>query len=657
VKAAGNPELTTQAWCKLTECLWRYSLLEGFSHGEGLVTVHLCEAPGAFVSALNHYQASLATRYPSWEWRATSLNPFHEGNKADRMINDDRLILRTLSHWTFGEDATGDLLVQPDPGWLAGNLTSAGLAHLVTADGSVDCHLSPSRQEEDVARLLRAETSVALSVLRPGGNFVLKVFTLFQDDTVSLLLLLKFAFAKVDLFKPASSKEGNSEVYAICRFYRDNLSPALLAKLGSDPQEAAPLFGRGDIPEDFLSEVQRAAGFFQAIQRFVILRNLETFDLRPKPRRRPKTYPPSHQEALQDRVAEEFLRRYPVAPLSAEDKLLPADCELPLPPNFFSARQDCAGETPAAMLVADDVERELVRTTNPTRYKLNNHRTLQWLTLPGNLPLTLEAQYGTEVEVIRTSKFCPPSALGALESAYRLCRQGSSGRQAAPGRFWQSLGWAKMSDPALRHCPLVKKVAQLLPTAREKTLVVAAPKECDNYLRRAAGAGAFVGLLERLAESVVQLEFGKNLMVTCMPLLHRRNVSLLHVVARHFDRVACVEPEDGRDALLFERLLSPPELLASRIASLGSLMKCPEAGPRTVAVSFFPIAELASSPGYPDLCVHNMRVVRSLGLKLLGSQQSADNHPSRLREEDKSGSDRDAECSCSERAESLSAAI
>jgi cap2 methyltransferase len=54
VKKEIYPELLTQAWLKFYECLNEYSLVSGVK-GSSFLSLHLCEAPGAFISALNHY--------------------------------------------------------------------------------------------------------------------------------------------------------------------------------------------------------------------------------------------------------------------------------------------------------------------------------------------------------------------------------------------------------------------------------------------------------------------------------------------------------------------------------------------------------------------------------------------------------------------------
>jgi hypothetical protein len=49
---------------------------------------------------------------------------------------------------------------------------------------------------------------------------LLKMFTMYEQETVCLMFLLCCSFTSVRVFKPATSKEGNSEVYVVCLEYR-----------------------------------------------------------------------------------------------------------------------------------------------------------------------------------------------------------------------------------------------------------------------------------------------------------------------------------------------------------------------------------------------------------------------------------------------------
>lgn len=86
----------------------------------------------------------------------------------------------------------------------------------VTADGSIDCSKNPAEQESMVCCLHWAEVIIALSVLAPAGCLVVKMFTFYENNTVCLMYFLNCMFTKVDVFKPGTSKSGNSEVYVIC---------------------------------------------------------------------------------------------------------------------------------------------------------------------------------------------------------------------------------------------------------------------------------------------------------------------------------------------------------------------------------------------------------------------------------------------------------
>ncbi|XP_038663070.1 cap-specific mRNA (nucleoside-2'-O-)-methyltransferase 2 isoform X2 [Scyliorhinus canicula] len=272
-----NAELCTQAWCKFHEILCTFSLLP---EDKELNSVHLCEAPGAFIASLNHF---LRTHYKTWKWKwvANTLNPYNEGNDTGTMIMDDRLIVDTLSCWYFGPDNTGDIMVYKYLEGLMKFTQHMKKIHLVTADGSFDCQDNPGEQEALVSPLHYCETITALKLLSPKGSFVLKLFTLFERSSVCLLYLLNCCFQQVHVFKPGTSKSGNSEVYAVCLNYAgtdalgDHLDQLEL-NFGLDVVQKA-WFARAAVPDSFLKQLEECCTFFHKCQTETIRENIRLF--------------------------------------------------------------------------------------------------------------------------------------------------------------------------------------------------------------------------------------------------------------------------------------------------------------------------------------------------------------------------------------------
>ncbi|TSM20292.1 Cap-specific mRNA (nucleoside-2'-O-)-methyltransferase 2 [Bagarius yarrelli] len=282
LRDTANAELCTQAWAKFYEILGSFRLLPeaALQNGE-LNSVHLCEAPGAFISALNHFLQT-GGMFCDWTWVANTLNPYHEANGRSCTVADDRLIAHTLPWWFFGSDNTGDIMLQKHALELQVFVRNMRSVDLVTADGSFDCQDDPAEQESLVAPLQYCETVCALLLLAPGGSFVLKMFTLFEHSSVCLLYLLVCCFRSVYVFKPATSKSGNSEVYVVCLDFKskEDVRP-LLSKLirnyGPDLVSTASLFPKSSIPDSFLRQHEEICTFFHKLQINTIQENLQLF--------------------------------------------------------------------------------------------------------------------------------------------------------------------------------------------------------------------------------------------------------------------------------------------------------------------------------------------------------------------------------------------
>jgi hypothetical protein len=610
VREAGNPELLTQSWCKFTECLNTFDLLGACPEKETLRTVHLCEVPGAFVSALNHFLACDAQRsLRPWAWRATSLHPHCESVPASLMISDDRLLLHTAGHWAFGRDGTGDLLrkcnLEALPAQLGGGETGA---HLVTADGSFDCLSDPCRQESTVLPLLLAEVYVALSVLLEGGHLVLKLFTAFEAGTVCLLRVLGAAFQSVTLFKPATSRQGNSEVYAVCLgFAKGCLDPGHLGRLGEAPFSGKPLFSREDVSEEFLRSVRRASCSLGRLQSGVIRDNLLSYRLgdpggRPKGERQ-------RLDRLRLSVAEEFVRRHRIGPLPRGRCLLPRGGGAPeLPLNYYNHRRERRSAAILASTSAvsrltprQQLELELLEATRLSRHGLSLVPVFRWTSLPARV--AVRPQYGESCRTVLASKYCSPRALLVYRRVLDAAGQPGAAQPPRPTRFpWEP----------------VRAILDCLPEVRGQLSVVwtGPAQPCTSGL---SGPDLKV-LLGAISSRLSGLSRGQNLLLVELPLLARASVGLVLLLGAHFERVGffLARESDSRHGILFSGLKCSGQAAELWLTSLAAQLEGLSLSlPGLEPVELVPVADTVAEPFYSHLCAHNLGLLRREGLRCL----------------------------------------
>ncbi|KAM4637804.1 cap-specific mRNA (nucleoside-2'-O-)-methyltransferase 2 isoform 1-T5 [Amazona ochrocephala] len=319
VKKWVNAELCTQAWCKFHEILCSFPLLpEEALQDRELNTVHLCEAPGAFIASLNHYLKSHHVPC-DWNWVANTLNPYHEASDTLMMIMDDRLIANTLPWWYFGPDNTGDVMTLKHLTGLQNFVSNMATVHLVTADGSFDCQGNPGEQEALVSPLHYCETVSALMILSTGGSFVLKMFTLFEHCSLNLLFLLNCSFEEVHVFKPATSKAGNSEAYVICLRYlgRESIHPLLskmIQNFGAEMVNKA-LFPQHVLPQSFLKIHEECCTFFHKCQVETISQNIRLFECMGEVEQ-------TKLNKLRDCAVEFFMQRFRLKPIARKNWLV-----------------------------------------------------------------------------------------------------------------------------------------------------------------------------------------------------------------------------------------------------------------------------------------------------------------------------------------------
>lgn len=311
-------EFVTQAFAKLYECVSAYELVPPATVGKfrEFYSVHLCEAPGAFITGLNHYLKVNRGDTMQWRWFANTLNPYYEGNCLGNMIADDRFILHTMDSWCFGADYTGDIMRKENLAEIVRRSKEFPMINLVTADGSIDCLDVPEAQEEHVSKLHLAEAVTALKILTTNGCFILKMFTFFEHSSVDLLYLLYVCFRELHVFKPATSKPGNSEVYVIAKYFRkpDGLD-AYLDRMFDNLHSKGSMFDMKDIPTGFVEQVRDCAELFMTHQQEVIEHNIYYYRMVDRSEE-------SRLELFQRKMCRLFFENYKVQPIRPSEAIL-----------------------------------------------------------------------------------------------------------------------------------------------------------------------------------------------------------------------------------------------------------------------------------------------------------------------------------------------
>ncbi|XP_012287962.1 cap-specific mRNA (nucleoside-2'-O-)-methyltransferase 2 isoform X1 [Orussus abietinus] len=574
-----NPELLTQAWCKFYETISSFSLIPSAAISSGeLVSVHLCEAPGAFVAALNHW---LMLNFPTiqWDWVATSLNPYYEGNSLSRMIDDDRLIAHTLNHWCFGADNTGNLMDLKNLDSLVNVSKSKGKVLLVTADGSIDCMNTPAEQESVVAHLHYCEAIAAMHLLQIGGNFLLKMFTIFEYEALCLVYLLSCFFNEVIVNKPVTSKEGNSEIYLICLGFKgsEHIKPyqALLRKYYAVRSNAA-MFSQSDIPRNFINQMISCGQFFKTMQCNIILNNISSFNSKSRNETNYK------DQRLRHAVAKRYLQVCNLRKIESEDleivgksKLADTRCTnlyMVTPDNSYNERCKRNDLEPLHHLECLANELEVIQAPASLHLPKLNDAT-------GDLKIALAKPFPRA----RTSKFCSERILQILNDAL---------------------------DIKSKLCNHVQ-----LPTddSMTKFKTELQSKETTNYeflYFQYNDALKSYDTITKIYNELANLENGKSLILFGYSLLIQLNIGLLYFLNQTFQSVELIADSELGCIVMLKCNVTDGNVLRclKAIKETADIARCEE----KVVLSVLPLTMLHDSTFHPSIVEFNHWIIKCI---------------------------------------------
>ena len=121
---------------------------------------------------------------------------------------------------------------------------------------------------------------------------------------------------QVHVFKPATSKEGNSEVYVVCKGFRvEKLTADQKSELLRSCHTGRLMFPSSIIPGGFTEELLECATFFKELQCKVIEKNLKTFN---------EGYDRMEMRSLRDSVAARFMQDNRIKVVARDQKLVAA---------------------------------------------------------------------------------------------------------------------------------------------------------------------------------------------------------------------------------------------------------------------------------------------------------------------------------------------
>lgn len=250
---------------------WLPSHLDSKDH---VYYANVADGPGSFVNYLQ-------SRYPNGHGYGMTL-------KASNDWNTRYVDMKRFSAY-YGEDGKGDLFTSyndfvtyiqreltrlhqfsqtDDPEAVSRFIDNDGL-DFVVGDGKYELDEYLNREELVNMPLFLTQILVGITTLRRGGAMVIKCFDLVTALSGDILYLLSMLFREIALFKPCSSRAGNSEKYLILRnfdpmpnmrdgaenilgalfdeYFQPNLFPSSSEKVPSLPSR---LF-QFDLPKDF----------------------------------------------------------------------------------------------------------------------------------------------------------------------------------------------------------------------------------------------------------------------------------------------------------------------------------------------------------------------------------------------------------------------
>jgi hypothetical protein len=212
-----NQQNISQAWIKMYEMITHFNLI---NNNDNFNTFHMCEAPGNFISAINHY-IKTKTNIKKYDWYAQTLNPTMSDSRGFK--DDFNYIENYSDRWIFGEDNTGDIMKTINIKYYRKYTLDRNISLLTS-----DCGIPEKFGRDDITKLHIAQLIFILYNLPQGGNFVAKMkFPITYPLQFNLYYKFYKNFNKLYFFKGHQNPSSKEFYFIGINYNRDNFKNEL----------------------------------------------------------------------------------------------------------------------------------------------------------------------------------------------------------------------------------------------------------------------------------------------------------------------------------------------------------------------------------------------------------------------------------------------
>lgn len=206
----------SRAYYKLWEMIASYKI-QNIRNQKNMRFACLAEAPGGFVKCLIDYRRKFG--YTNDSITGISLKEHNAKKNIKWNLNNNNF---RIVYGDVNKNHNGNLY-NPEIIDYFCKYHSKNKVDFVTADGGFLVNMREENQKGQYHNhLFLAEIYIALKILKKGGHFIIKIYDTCNKVMMDLITILKGMFKKVDIVKPKTSREMNSENYIVCLNYKNN---------------------------------------------------------------------------------------------------------------------------------------------------------------------------------------------------------------------------------------------------------------------------------------------------------------------------------------------------------------------------------------------------------------------------------------------------